>query len=252
MDLFPLKRKDQPLTSVFRSVYLQSCYIAYNQTLNIYCLCGWKIIQSDDKQSSTDSLSDSISSHGGTDTTASWQLTPQAALQGQILLECWAPPQLGEEHKPKETRASYLTEEIQTPKPKQRENSNAQFCILLVHHTENFPGFWTAEFVPDIWQPESPHRSTEEASWAAMKTEVTRNEKLSFGQTKPAIWQIFSCSGGATSVTAIGSNIPGNCSMSQRIIPDFQTPYVSPVLSIPLQDTTDVFICIRRTTTKSG
>lgn len=91
---------------------------------------------------------------------------------------------------------------------------NVQFWILLMHHTENYPGFWTAESVPAIPQPLSPHVSTGEASWAAMKTEVKMSGKLSFGQTKPTIWQIFSCSGGAASVATTGSNIPGNCSMS--------------------------------------
>lgn len=144
MYLVPFKRKDQLLTSVFRSVYLQSCYIACNQTLNIYCLCGWKIIQSDDKQASTDSPSDNISSHGGTHTTASWQLTPQTALQGQILPECWALPQLGGEHKPKDTSASYLTEKIhrlQTKtERKDHQNSNVPFWKLWRYHTGNYPG----------------------------------------------------------------------------------------------------------------
>lgn len=38
---------------------------------------------------------------------------------------------------------------------KDHQNSNVQFWILLMHHTENYPGwgFWTAESVPASRQP---------------------------------------------------------------------------------------------------
>lgn len=45
-------------------------------------------MQSDDKQSSTDSSSNNISCHGGKHSTAGWHLILQAALLGWILLVC--------------------------------------------------------------------------------------------------------------------------------------------------------------------
>ena len=152
-------------------------------------------MQSNDKQSSADSPSDNISSRRGKHATAGWHLTPQAALQGWILLGCWVPPRLGGEHKPKEPSVSHLMEKIHRLPNQSREKGATQepFPVLNTldgpHRGLSWLGlvglFDCRVCTSQLTASMSPHVSMKGTSLPAMKTEVTKNGKHSASLTHP-------------------------------------------------------------------
>lgn len=112
------------------------------------------------------------------------------------------PPQLGGEHKPEESSASYLTEKIhRLPNQKRGKGLPEEQCSVLntldaPHRELAWAGLLGCRVcTSQLTDSVSPHISMEETSWPAVKTKVTNNGKHSFGQTNPKIWLIFSCSG---------------------------------------------------------